>query len=73
MTWGDLIIAGGLIAEIYAVYALMINAGMWQDLVEYESRTVRWLFQPNRALSSPIGLTCLLLGAIMQITGVFLD
>jgi hypothetical protein len=73
MTWGTLTIAVGLIAQIYAVYALMVNAGLWQDLVEHESRAARWLFEPSRAFSSPIGLTCLLLGAVMQVTGVFLD
>jgi hypothetical protein len=76
MTLKNLLSAGGLIIEMLGVYILLVKAGAWQDALDWPGRRLRdfgvWLFEPKREYSSLAGLICLVLGALLQIIGIFL-
>jgi hypothetical protein len=64
---------GALTFELFAVYVLLVNVGVWQDLVSHDSRVRRWLFEPKGEYTYFLAFGLLWIGFTMQIAAAFLD
>jgi hypothetical protein len=77
MTWENLLGAGGLILETFAVYVGLVNAQVWQERpnssvwnLVFAPKCSKWL--SKRILSPQSSIICLFLGAAMQLIAMFL-
>jgi hypothetical protein len=61
-----LLSAAALSLDTIGVYVLLLNAGVWQDLVNYNTRVRHWLFKPRGEYSSLVALGLIVAGAGMQ-------
>jgi hypothetical protein len=68
-----LLSAAALSLDTIGVYVLLLNAGVWQDLVNYNTRVRRWLFKPRSEYSSLFALGLIVAGAGMQTVAFLID
>jgi len=69
----NLLSAAALSLDTIGVYVLLLNAGVWQDLVKYNSRVHRWLFKLRGEYSYLFALSLIVAGTGMQTAAFLLD
>jgi hypothetical protein len=72
MSMENLLTASALLLFTVAIYVLLINAGIAQDLVKYDSRVRRWLFELKGEYAYFLALGLLWIGPGMQIAAFLL-